>query len=933
VEPGRKQKDEKAAGAAALPDGPSGSDDLAAEPPTEDAQPPEEGCKTASSDDRSGAYLVRLRRHTEELAKAYSQRDTYEGRLNETEATLNDVRAQLSNKSEVLDWIQGSRPWQLLRSIWRLERFAYRLRRKLLHNGVLQGKIDPIYESLDPVAPKLNISGWVFSTVAPVTRVEAFLNDQFMGALDHALERFDPKEFLPANFPGRCGFVGTLRLQGAIPEPRILTIRAFDAKGNKELFSTTLSEIGTSAPDFDSSSLGGADIEPFALNTSPEPVLSIVMPVFNHWVFTLNCLRSIKDVLRDSSLKAEVIVVDDCSTDDTQEMLARVTGVRVISNEQNCGFIDSCNRGAAAATGDYLLFLNNDTLVKSGCFEELLGTFQLKPDAGLVGAKLLYPDGRLQEAGGIIWQDASAWNYGRLDNPGKPEYCYLREVDYCSGACIAVPSHLFQQLGGFDRHYLPAYCEDSDLAFRVRQAGFKVYYQPLAQLVHFEGTTSGTDTSRSIKRYQVVNQRKFFERWSRVLASHGQNGANPYVEKERRVRKRILVLDASPLTPDQDAGSLTVFNHIKIFQSLGYKVTFAPDNLYRDEKYTADLQRIGVECLYWPQIATIKSHLEAFGSYYDLVFMARVEVAAKHIDDARTYCRRAKIIFDTEDLHFVREQRRAQLENDPVLAAAALLRKAEELAVAAKADCTIVVSSFERDVLLDENPELKVSVVPIPRDMPGRQQDFAQRKDLLFIGGFQHPPNVDAVLYFVHNVFPLIKAQLPELKFYVVGSKPPAEIRQLAADASIIVTDYVPDAGPYFNQCRVSVAPLRYGAGLKGKVITSLSYGLPLVASAIACEGIGLEDGANVLIADEPSEFAAKVVRLHTDATLWNELSEAGFKKVSREYSEAAARSFFELLFARLNQPVKSAVAEPTQAGAGKRGGAAGIKAVHSRAT
>jgi len=664
-------------------------------------------------------------------------------------------------------------------------------------------------------------------------------------------------------------------------------------------------------------SASARDVQPIALNTCAEPVLSIIIPVFNQSGYTYNCLKSVKEALEHSQIKAEVVVVDDCSTDDTQEMLARITGIRVVTNETNSGFIDSCNRGAALATGAYLLFLNNDTIVLPGCFEELLDTFRLKPDAGLVGAKLLYPDGRLQEAGGIIWDDASGWNYGRLDDPEKPEYCYLREVDYCSGAGIVVPKDLFHKLDGFDICYRPAYYEDSDLAFRIREAGFKVYYQPLAQLVHFEGITSGRDTSSGVKSYQVVNHKKFLARWSTVLAGHSEPGANPYASKERQVNKRILVLDACVLTPDQDAGSLSVFNHIKIFQSLGYKVTFVPDNLHRDEKYTANLQRIGVECLYWPHTQSVKSHLEAYGSYYDLVFIARVDVAEKHIDDVREYCPHAKIIFDTEDLHFIREQRRAELENNQALARAALQRMNQELAVAEKADHTVVVSSYEMEVLLKERPSLNVSVVPIPRDMPGREAGFSERKDLIFIGGFQHPPNLDAIFYFVQSIYPLVKLEIPDVKLFIVGSKPPSEILDLTSDRSIIVTGYVADLAPHFNQCRLSIAPIRYGAGVKGKVISSLSYGLPVVATAIACEGIDLEDEVDVLTADDPAEFAKKVVRLYTDSNLWNKLSQGGFEKVSRDYSMAVTRSFFEQLFASLLQPETTTLKVRSQADAG----------------
>jgi len=248
---------------------------------------------------------------------------------------------------------------------------------------------------------------------------------------------------------------------------------------------------------------------------SVPPLVSIIIPAHNYLEFTLRCLMSI--TAHTSEASAEIIVCDDGSQDDTPRVLGDVPGLRYLRNEANVGFLHSCNRAAEEAHGEYLLFLNNDTQVQEGWLDHMLALYQGDEHAGLVGAKLVFPDGRLQEAGGIIWRDGSGQHIGRYDDPGKPEYNCVREVDYCSGACLLIKSALFRQLGGFDDRYAPAYYEDADLAFRVRQVGRKVLYQPRAVVVHNEGTSHGTDTRRGIKAYQVANQAKFVERWRTEL--------------------------------------------------------------------------------------------------------------------------------------------------------------------------------------------------------------------------------------------------------------------------------------------------------------------------------------------------------------------------------------------------------------------------------
>jgi GT2 family glycosyltransferase/SAM-dependent methyltransferase len=630
---------------------------------------------------------------------------------------------------------------------------------------------------------------------------------------------------------------------------------------------------------------------PLRFPQQDKPKVTIIIPVFGGAKLTYNCLESI--LANTGSIAYEVLVIDDKSPDMSARMLSSLPGLRLLRNHKNMGFLKSCNKAAKEARGEYLVLLNNDTLVQPRWLEELVCTLENTPSAGLAGGKLLAPDGTLLEAGGIVWSDASAWNMGRGDDAEKPEYNYLRDADYCSGACIAISKKLWDRLGGFDERYSPAYFEDTDLAFRVREAGLRVLYQPLAKISHMEKMSHGTDGAEKLMR---ANREKFAARWETALAAHRPNGENPYEEKERPVKKRVLVIDARTATPDQDSGSLDIYHHFKILLSLGYRPTFAPDNMAHAGRYTEDLQRMGVECLYYPQVRSITAHLKKHGALYNAVIIHRHYVAAAHIDDVRRYCPGAKILYDTVDLHFLREQRRAELEASPVLMEKAMHTRAQELSVAAKADCTIVLNEPEKKLLLRHNPSLEVAVLRPARDICPAATPFEDRRDIMFVGGYQHPPNVDAVLYFAKEIFPQIRKLLPGVRLHVLGSKAPEALARLACH-DILVPGYVPDMSAFLGNCRLSIAPLRYGAGIKGKIIQSLAHGLPCVATTIACEGMELADGRDILCADSPGAFAATVERLYTDKVLWDKLSREGLDAVRRLYSvEAATAELRKLL-------------------------------------
>jgi GT2 family glycosyltransferase/glycosyltransferase involved in cell wall biosynthesis len=623
--------------------------------------------------------------------------------------------------------------------------------------------------------------------------------------------------------------------------------------------------------------------------------VSIIIPVFNQFHFTQACLASLQE--HQGTARFEVIVVDDGSTDTTLEAVPRMPGVVYLRNETNSGFIASCNRGAKEARGNYLVFLNNDTLVTNGWLSALVSTFVEEPRAGVVGAKLIYPDGRLQEAGGIIWRDASGWNYGKFDDPKNPKYNYLREVDYCSAAALMIPKSLFTSVGGFDSRYAPGYYEDTDLAFKVRQAGYKVLYQPLSEVIHYEGATGGTDVSSGAKKYQEINRSSFAEIWSNELIKKPATGDLSFLWQPRHpCGKNILVIDHHLPMPDRDSGSLRMFQMLRILHQLGHRVTFIPDNLANIPPYTGELQKRGIEVLYHPYIKKVRDYLVSHGANFDAVVLSRCDFARKHIADVHLHAPQSRIIFDTVDLHYLREDREAQLTLDPEVRRKAQERQQLEHELIEQADETWVVSPVEQRLLQEKWPGKSIQLVSNIVDIPGSKTPFAFRRDWLFIGGFQHRPNIDAVLFFLQEIYPLVSERLQDAKFYIIGDKVPPEIAALATQR-IIVAGLQRDVRPFFNSVRLSVAPLRFGAGIKGKINQSMAFGVPVVATSLAVEGMGLIDHEDILVADDPENFARALIELYESEELWNRLSENGIKKTRALYSTDTARKKLEFVF------------------------------------
>jgi O-antigen biosynthesis protein len=615
------------------------------------------------------------------------------------------------------------------------------------------------------------------------------------------------------------------------------------------------------------------------------PDVSVIVVLFNQAHFALHCLRA---VLAQVGVSLELILVDNCSTDGTAQLLTRLENVRVLRNRQNTGYLLAVNQAAAEARGRTILLLNSDAFMHTNALAIALQTLESDDRIGAVGGKLVLPSGRVQEAGSIIWSDASTQGYGRNLRPEAGEAMFRRDVDYCSAAFLLTRRTHFDEMGRFDPVYAPAYYEDADYCMRLWAAGLRVVYEPRAVINHYE---SGSETHREESISLVMRNRKHLRlRHSNALQKHlpASDGNLLCARGRFGPRRRLLVIDNEVPLSVLGSGYPRMRAILNEAVAAGWLVTFYPLQL-PDVNWEAAYAELSpeIEICDGRGVPGLAGFLAERLGYYDAMLVSRPDNMALFNDAVRHQphvIASSRLIYDAEALFAAREILRARVEGRPMSESESKAMILQEINLTANVDSVVAVSGREAQ-LFCEHQGATVHVLSHSTAATWEAPGFDGRTGFLFIGRLleKEAPNYQGLTWFLQWVWPEIRAALYQVSLTVVGAVHP-ESTELEIPG-VRLLGKVDDLRPLYDRARVFVSPIRFSAGLPIKILEAAAAGLPVVGTELMAAQLGWEPGVEIEAVDDPAQMALKAVALYGNGARWESVQTAALLRLSREHS------------------------------------------------
>lgn len=617
-----------------------------------------------------------------------------------------------------------------------------------------------------------------------------------------------------------------------------------------------------------------------------QPLISVVMVLYGGWEIAR---RAVSELVENTDPCYELVLVDNASPDETAARAQKeVAGARLILNETNRGFGGASNQGAELARGRYLCFLNSDALVQPGWLAPLLETLG-DPSVGAVVPLLLNEDGSVQEAGCVIDSIGHAHAVGAGEDPAKFEYRFRREVDFGSAACMVVSRDAFAEVSGFDPAYAPAYFEDVDLCFKLEQRGLRTIYEPRSRVTHIR---FGSGSFESARKLMEKNRHFFVERWGERLAERprllevAQQPHQMLAARDADALERFLVIDDRVPFHDRGSGDPRMAQLLAELSALwpSARITFLAADGQDAERYAEPLLRRGIEVVCPP--VDWRRWFEARRFHYSVAIVSRHSNIARYEGYLLQDQPQALRIFDTEALTFRRLDRLAELtppgpRADEIRAEAARTRVLEIGAVQ-EADVVFCVSEEEVEFIAAVAPGKPAFVLPAIVESPDAGPGFEEREGLIFFGGFlagPGSPNEDSVLHLVHDVLPRFWEEHPDVVLDIVGADVTPAVQALEGPR-VNVVGYVDDPTEWLQRARLHVSPMRFGAGVKLKLLDSIGAGLPFVTTPVGAEGLPIGELRSSLVGEDPGELASLTARLYYDRSTW-ERSQARLLEVA----------------------------------------------------